>query len=154
MTKTKTETPKQMNEDSTTSKMRKALEATLAAFKSGAIHTCSYCYRDEWEDELNYLKDDVELALEAKPQPPFNVAAMRETLVWIRSLGLSYPDLNERIDAALTASPRNCDRFNTEDVVKDVDDALREIVSNGQDKCPRDVVKWLLKSAEEKNHEL
>ena len=157
---------KPMIEDNTTSKMRKALEATLAAFKSGAIHTCSECYRDEWEDELNYLKDDVELALEAPPQPVQNVTAMREALEKIREAYFEnedgfpridctiVPNLEGLIDSVLENPPRNCDRFHTGNVEKDVDDALREIIANGQDKCPRDVVKWLLKSVEEKNHEL
>ena len=35
---------------------RRVIQKTLAAFKSGAIHTCSYCYRDEWDDELADLK--------------------------------------------------------------------------------------------------
>ena len=78
---------------------------------------------------------------------------MRETLVWIRSLGLSYPDLNERIDAALTASPRNCDRFNTGNVVKDADDALHAILEEGAIGF-RSVAQYLLSPAGEGNKPL
>ena len=35
---------------------RRAVQKVLAAFEGGAIHTCSYCYRDEWDDELTDLK--------------------------------------------------------------------------------------------------
>ena len=48
--------------------MREALERVLAAYKSGAIHTCAECYRDEWDDELGDLKDAVEAALAAPPR--------------------------------------------------------------------------------------
>lgn len=48
--------------------MREALERVLAAYKSGAIHTCAECYRDEWDDELGDLKASVEAALAAPPR--------------------------------------------------------------------------------------
>lgn len=48
--------------------MREALKKVLAAYKSGAIHTCAECYRDEWDDELSYLKSDVEVALSKPPR--------------------------------------------------------------------------------------
>lgn len=175
MTKIKTETPKQINEDSTTSKMRKALEATLAAFKSGAIHTCSECYRDEWDDELSNLKAMVELALEAPPQPVPNVAAMRDALEEavdiIRCYDMSEQDGEfanqseevgkwfENVNAVFEKPPRNCDRFNTGDVVKDADDALHAILEEGAIGF-RSVAQYLLSPAgegnkplEETNHE-
>lgn len=52
-----------MVEHDNTFGLRKAVEATLAAFDSGAIHTCSECYRDEWDDELSDLKALCETAL-------------------------------------------------------------------------------------------
>lgn len=48
--------------------MREALKRVLAAYKSGAIHTCAECYRDEWDDELGDLKATVDAALAAPPR--------------------------------------------------------------------------------------
>jgi hypothetical protein len=45
--------------------MREALKRVLAAYKSGAIHTCAECYRVEWDDELGDLKAAVEAVLAA-----------------------------------------------------------------------------------------
>ncbi len=48
--------------------LRGALKRVLAAYESGAIHTCAECYRDEWDDELGDLKAAVEAALSAPPR--------------------------------------------------------------------------------------
>lgn len=161
-----------MIEDSTMSKMRKALEATLAAFNSGAIHTCSECYRDEWDDELSNLKAMVESALEAPPQQVVNLAAVREALSdlkyeadncyeTMRSVDdeqdvqhyLDAEKVSEKCASALSVLPRNCDRFNTGDVVKDADDALHAILEEGAIGF-RSVAQYLLSPAGEGNKPL
>lgn len=72
--------------------MRAALEAVLAAYASGAIHTCAEHYRDEWDDELCDLKAKVESAL-AAPQRncdrhfPDRVAMYSEFKDWCNAKG-------------------------------------------------------------------
>ena len=57
-----------MSEHGNIAGMREALKRVLAAYKSGAIHTCAECYRDEWDDELGDLKAAVEAALATPPR--------------------------------------------------------------------------------------
>ena len=61
-----------------------------------------------------------------------NGAKMREALKAVRMFLDGYTvnnlELRRMVDAALAAPPRNCDRFDTGDVDKDADDAMRSML--------------------------
>ena len=52
-----------------------------------------------------------------------------DTLKWIQSLGISYPGLHDRIEEALSAEKRNCDRYLDSD---EAFDAWRKSAENGE----------------------